>query len=138
MDVALRLKQRIYSFSGAAIATVTLSVVLLSAAGIHALMSFTTTRRRREIGIRRALGARPARLLADIFSRAAAQIAVGLAVGLAGAALINRIVENLIGEQAAIFTLAPAALMAVVGLLAALGPARRGLRVQPMEALRTE
>jgi hypothetical protein len=138
MDEQLRLTQRSYSFFGAAIAAVTLSVVLLSAAGIHALMSFTATRRRREIGIRSALGARPARLLAGIFSRAVGQIGVGLAVGLVGAALLNRIVTTLIGEQAAIFTLVPAALMAVAGLLAALGPARRGLRVEPMEALRTE
>ncbi|MBA2244157.1 MAG: hypothetical protein H0W11_04320, partial [Gemmatimonadetes bacterium] len=53
------------------------TVLLLSAAGIHALMSLTVTRRRKEVGIRTALGARPGRLLASIFSRAAWQVGLG-------------------------------------------------------------
>ena len=68
-----------------ALAVVTLSVLLLSAAGIYALMSFTVTRRRREIGIRAALGAHPRRILASIFSRALGQLALGLMVGAAAA-----------------------------------------------------
>jgi hypothetical protein len=60
---------------------VTLCVLLLSSAGIYALMSFTVTRRRREIGIRTALGANPRRILSDIFSRAFAQLAIGAIVG---------------------------------------------------------
>jgi hypothetical protein len=66
------------------IVMVTLSVVLLSAAGIYALMSFTVARRRREIGIRTALGAKPVRVLADILSRATRQIGIGIVIGVAG------------------------------------------------------
>jgi putative ABC transport system permease protein len=138
LDELLRQEQSLPRFLGGAIAAVTLSVILLSAAGIHALMSFTITRRRREIGIRAALGARPARLLAGVFSRAAGQIAIGLVVGLLVATLLNDVTGNLTRGQATLFMAAAAALMAGVGLLAALGPARRGLRVEPMEALRAE
>jgi putative ABC transport system permease protein len=111
---------------------VTLSVMLLSAAGIYAMMSFTVARRRREIGIRAALGAAPAQLLGAMFSRAAKQLGIGIVIGLALAAVLDFQLET---DYAAL--LAPvAALMLAVGLLAAVGPARRGLRIQPTEALR--
>lgn len=58
------------------------SVLVLSAAGIHAMMSFTVARRWREIGIRVALGADARRVLMGIFGRAGAQIGVGVAAGL--------------------------------------------------------
>ncbi|MQA89912.1 MAG: FtsX-like permease family protein [Gemmatimonas sp.] len=113
------------------------TVLLLSAAGIHALMSLAVTRRRREIGIRTALGAHPFRLLASIFSRAAWQLSLGGLVGsLLGAALLFKV--GLTGRQAAVLLVGVAVLMLTVGLLAAAGPARRGLRIQPMEALREE
>jgi putative ABC transport system permease protein len=138
LDEELRQEWRAYRVVGGGIAAITLSVVLLAAAGIHALMSFTVNRRRKEIGIRSALGARPARLLASIFSRAAGQIGIGLVLGAAVANLLNSLAENLTGGQALFFLSAAAGLMTIVGLLAALGPARRGLRIEPMEALRAE
>ncbi len=116
---------------------VTLSVLLLSAAGIHALMSFVVAQRRREIGIRTALGAHPRRILGSIFSRALRQLALGVAAGcvLGGGLLLGS--GSGPGRAAAVL-LAVAGLMLGVGLLAALGPARRGLRIQPMEALRED
>ena len=77
MDEILRKEQGVTRLVAAALAVVTLSVVLLSAAGIYSMMSFTVTQRRREIGIRAALGANPHRILASIFSRALGQLAVG-------------------------------------------------------------
>ncbi|MEX2570186.1 MAG: FtsX-like permease family protein, partial [Gemmatimonadota bacterium] len=121
-----------------AIALVTLSVLLLSAAGIHALMSFTIARQRKEIGIRAALGALPHRLLASIFSQALIQLSIGLSIGIGMSFLLNSLVENLTGGKEAVIVPAAAAIMMLVGLLAALGPARRGLRIEPMEALRAE
>ncbi len=116
---------------------VTLSVLLLSAAGIHALMSFVVAQRRKEIGIRTALGAHPRRILASVFSRAMRQLGVGVALGcLAGGALLTGN-GSAPGRSAAVLA-AVAVLMLGVGMLAALGPARRGLRIQPMEALREE
>ena len=60
---------------------VTISVLMLSAAGMYALMSFTVARRAREIAIRAALGAGPGRLLLSIFRQAAIQLGIGLIVG---------------------------------------------------------
>ena len=121
-----------------ALSVVTLSVLLLSAAGMYALMSFTVNQRRREIGIRSALGAQPRRLLAAIFSRALGQLAVGATGGVLVAFVLDRYVP---AEQAGGWDIpgiipAAAALMMTIGLLAAFGPARRGLGVNPSEVLR--
>lgn len=64
------------------IIAVTGSVLLLSAAGIYAMMSFIVASRRREFGIRAALGAAPRRVLRNVFSRAIAQLGAGLLGGL--------------------------------------------------------
>jgi ABC-type antimicrobial peptide transport system permease subunit len=119
------------------IVMVMLSVILLSAAGIYALMSFTVTRRQREIGIRSALGAPRRRVLAEVLSRAMRQIGIGIAIGIPGSGIVYR----LAGESDSLrlmFLVQPAAMMVVVGLIATIGPARRALRVQPTEALRTD
>ena len=119
-----------------AIVVVLGTVILLSAAGIHALMSLTVTRRRKEIGIRTALGAHPRRVLASIFSRAAWQLGLG---GLAGVILGAWLLgwTDLTGTGA-VPLLVVVAVMLMAGLMAAVGPARRGLGIHPMEALREE
>lgn len=118
---------------------VLLSVLLLSAAGICALMSFTVTQRRREIGIRSALGAHRHQLLTSIFARAARQIGFGVGLGITVAAILNwSSGGDFIGGVGTVVLPGVAGLMIVVGLIAAIGPARRGLRVEPSEALRAE
>jgi putative ABC transport system permease protein len=136
---ALKREQGLMRLIGVTLAAVMLSVVVLSSAGIYALMSFTVARRRREIGIRAALGADPRRILASIFSRAFAQLALGAALGLAGAVALEQVLEGEMfqGHGAVILPIV-VVLMTAVGLLAALGPARRGLSIQPTEALREE
>jgi putative ABC transport system permease protein len=124
---------------GVTVGLVMTSVIILTAAGIYALMSFTVTRRRREIGIRAALGANRNRLLAGIFARAAAQLMAGAAVGLVASLGVEQILEGeMFQGRGTIILPIVIALMSAVGLLAALGPARRGLRIQPIEALREE
>ena len=124
---------------GLMILAVMISVLLLSAAGIHAMMSFTVAKRRREIGIRSALGADPRRVLTAIFRRAAAQLGSGVLAGLFLVTLVDRVTRGDMMDGRALFLVpAVALLMVVIGLLAALGPARRGLAIQPTEALREE
>jgi predicted permease len=121
------------------VVAVTLSVLILSSAGIYALMSVIVTQRRREIGIRIALGADARRILSSIFSRAMAQLAAGAALGLVGAYLLNRALDReLMGHYGAMILPTVALFMMAVGVLAALGPARRGLRIQPTAALKEE
>ena len=122
------------------IGAVTGSVLLLSAAGLYALMAFTVAQRRREIGIRSALGAQPGQLVAAVFRRAFWQIAAGSAVGMLTAYLVGRYVpiEQIGGLPIPGVLPGAAAFMLLVGVLAALGPARRGLRIDPTEALRSE
>jgi hypothetical protein len=119
------------------IGLLTISVILLSAAGMYALMSFTVAQRTREIAIRTALGAAPRRLLLSIFGRATRQLSIGLA---AGALLASGIFQSAdVGfARAAWLVLIVSAFMVLVGLLAASGPARRGLRIEPSDALRAE
>ena len=120
-------------------ALVTGVVILLSAAGIHAMMSFAVNQRRREIGIRTALGAPAHRVLKSVLARAIRQLAVGAGIGLVVAIAIDRgSGGTLMSGTGLVLFPATVALMLVVGLLAATGPARRGLRVQPTEALRAE
>jgi predicted permease len=108
-------------------------VLLLSATGIHSLMSFTVARRTREIGIRVALGARPGRIVAGIFSRALLQISLGLLAGSGLAALVG-----LGSTRQVLLLLAADGIMLVVGLAACAVPVRRALRIDPTEALRAE
>ena len=119
------------------IGLLTASVILLSAAGMYALMAFTVAQRTREIAIRAALGAAPRQLLSSIFARAARQLAGGLSLGALLAAGIFDAVEVGFG-RAAWLVLILSAFMVVIGLLAASGPARRGLRIEPSDALRTD
>jgi predicted permease len=118
-------------------ALLTTSVLLLSAAGIYALMSFTVAQRTREIGIRTALGAPPRRLILSVCGRAAWQIVAGVVIGsvIAGGAFTAMGVGVL---RPMPLLLTVAAIMGLVALLATLGPARRGVRIPAMEALRTE
>jgi putative ABC transport system permease protein len=136
---AYRQEQSGVHWGALVMALVTGSVVLLSAAGIYALVSVTVTRRRREIGIRVALGADRGRILRAIFARATAQLISGVAVGVLLAACIDRALNgDFMGGQWAVLLPIGSAFMMTVGLLAALGPARRGLRIQPTQALREE
>jgi predicted permease len=135
----LKREQGLMRLIGVTLAATMLAVLALSGAGIYSLMSFTVARRRKEIGIRAALGADPARILAGIFSRAAGQLALGAALGMAGAIGLEQLLEGeMFQGHGAILLPLVVLFMTVVGLLAAVGPARRGLRIHPTEALREE
>lgn len=134
-----RLDRQFMLFVAFGVAAVTLSVLLLSATGIYAMMSFIVAGRRREIGIRTALGADRGRVLAGVFARASAQLGAGVLAGLVLAAAVNEATGgSQFGDDILLLFPVVALVMISVGLLSALGPARRALDVQPTEALRGE
>jgi putative ABC transport system permease protein len=126
---------------GFGVAFLLFAVLLLATAGVYSMMSFTVAQRTREIGIRTALGASPARIVGAVFHRALLQVgagtAIGLGVGFAGSdgpfALSNGIFDDGPGLMAAI-----AALILATGVVACGLPLQRALRIQPAEALRAE
>jgi predicted permease len=118
---------------------VIVTALLLSAAGIYAMMSFTVSQRRKEIGIRAAMGADAGQLLRSIFTKAALQLAAGVVVGIVLALMIDWASDGeLLGSFGRALLPVAAVVMTIVGLFATIGPARRGLRIQPTEALRAE
>jgi putative ABC transport system permease protein len=123
----------ISSFAGLAL--------LLAAIGLYAVMSYSVALRRREIGIRMALGAQPDTVRALVVSDAVKIGAAGLAAGLLGALATTRVLQDLLfGVRASDPTtfLEVSALLLGVLVVAAYLPARRATQVDPIVALRTE
>jgi putative ABC transport system permease protein len=139
LDEVMRSEQWISRMTAAAFVAITVSVLMLSSAGIYALMSFTVSQRRKEIGIRLALGADWKHIVASIFSRALLQLAAGATLGLALGVAVEKASGSIIMRgNAAVALPAVTFVIVAVGFLAALGPARRSLRIEPTEALRYE
>jgi hypothetical protein len=139
LDEALRSEQWISRMTAAAFVSITLAVLMLSSAGVYSLMSFTVSQRRKEIGIRLALGADWKRIVASIFSRALLQLAAGAAFGATLVILFEKGSGGVIMRgKAALVLPAVALVMIAVGFVAVLGPARRSLRIEPTEALREQ
>lgn len=138
-DIAFEQAQGMMRLIGVSLALVILSVILLSSAGIYSLMSLTVARRRREIGIRAALGANRNRILVGIFSRVLAQLGAGAVLGLIAAVGLEQILEgDMVRNYRAMLLPLVVLLMMTLGVIAAMGPVRQGLRIQPIEALRDE
>ncbi len=115
--------------------------IALAAVGIYGVMAYAVVQRTREIGIRMALGARRGQVLWLVLGRSALHASAGLAIGLAGAAMLTRYLESLLFGLRPLDPLtfaAAAALFAVVALVAAYVPARQATAVDPLVALRTE
>jgi cell division protein FtsX len=138
-EIAMKREQGLMRLIGVTVFLVMTSVVILSAAGMYALMSFTVAQRRREIGIRAALGANRDRILAGIFSRAFAQLGIGAGAGLLIAVGLEAGLEGALFQgQGAVLVPIVVLVMIGIGVLAAIGPARQGVSIQPTEALREE
>jgi predicted permease len=115
--------------------------LVLAAVGVYGVVAYTVAGRTREIGIRIALGARGAEVLGMIVRQSMKPVAVGLAIGLATAFAVTRAAASLLfGVSAAdpLSFLAAATALALVAALAALGPAHRASRQEPVSALRHE
>jgi putative ABC transport system permease protein len=115
--------------------------VLLAASGLYGLISFLVIQRTPEIGVRIALGATPRRIASLVAYDALRWTAVGIAIGLVGAAMTARSLRSILfqvpAENPALFS-AAAVVLLVTALAATLGPAWRASKIDPMQALRKE
>jgi predicted permease len=113
--------------------------LMLSITGIYGLSAYTVSRRAREIGIRMAIGARPAQVLRSVFSRIGTLVTAGalagLALGMAGASVLASIVYQASPRDPMVIA-AVVLSIALVAFAAAYGPARRALRIDPVQSLR--
>jgi predicted permease len=115
--------------------------LLLAAVGIYALISYTVAQRRREIGIRMALGAQQAKLKLMFLRNGLLLSSLGAAAGLTAAAALSRLMATLLFEVSPLDPLTYAAVAACLLAAAAIAsylPARRIMQVDPIEALRAE
>jgi ABC-type antimicrobial peptide transport system permease subunit len=111
----------------------------LSAIGLYGVVSYSVTQRRRELGIRIALGARRSEVLWEIVRGALAVVGVGLVFGLAGVFAFTRILRNLLFEVSPLDPLALAVAclaMLLIGLIGSIVPALRAARFDPVLILR--
>ncbi len=117
------------------------AALLLAAIGIFGVMAYMVAQRTREIGIRIALGAEPARVQQLVVGRALRLAIGGVVIGGVGALALTRVLESLLFGVSAtdpVTFAAVALLLTAVALLASYLPARRATRVDPMIALRAE
>ena len=129
-----RFAARVFGFFGFA-------ALALAALGVYGLLSYSVTCRTQEIGVRMALGANVADVLANVLGAMARLTCAGIAIGLAAAAMLVHLLEGLLfgvePSDPLTFAVAPV-VIAVTAVVASLLPAHRAVRVNPLVALRGE
>jgi putative ABC transport system permease protein len=114
---------------------------LLAAVGLYGVLAYTVSQRTREIGLRMALGAAPARVRAMVLRQVAVMVVVGGTIGLAGAIGLGRLAQSLLYELQGsdpLVLVAAAVSLSLVAFAAGFVPAHRASQVDPMRALRYE
>jgi predicted permease len=128
-------------FQMALIGVFAILAVALAVVGLYAVVSYSVAERIHEMGLRLALGARPANLVSLVLREGLRLVVLGIAVGVGAALLLTRFLEALLfgvdARDTITFVVAPAILLAAA-LLGCLAPARRAMRVDPAVALRAE
>lgn len=118
-----------------------LTATLIATCGLYGLMAYAVTQRRREIGVRMALGAERCDVIRLVLARALRIVIGGVFIGLAGSVVVTRVLQRFLfgvtPTDPIVFAIVTLVLVAV-GLMAAWLPARRAAKVDPMVALRCE
>jgi predicted permease len=129
------------SFTSVMLAIAGAMALLLGVSGLYGVIAYAVSRRRREIGIRLALGAHPREIRRLFMRRGVVLMGIGVAIGLGGAVGMTRVMRSLLFGISPLdpitFTAIPVVL-AAAALLATYLPARRALAVDPVETLRAE
>jgi predicted permease len=115
--------------------------LLLTAIGTYGVLSYAVTERRREIGVRMALGARPEQIRNQFFSLALRLLAAGTTLGILGGLLAGRAMRAVLYHVPPVdpaILAGAAAIIGVVSLVACLVPSHRAARISPMEALASQ
>jgi predicted permease len=130
-----------HRFSMVLLALFAALALALAAVGVYGVMSHLVTQRLHEMGIRLALGASPGNVLRMLLSQGIALVLAGLALGVAAAAALTRVIASLLFDvsatDAVVFATVPL-LLALVGMAANLLPAWRATKVDPLACLRWE
>lgn len=128
-------------FSAWIFSAMALMALALTAAGIYAVVAYTSALRARELGIRVAVGATPRNLAADVLRRIMIPLAAGLAASAIAAIGLSRLLTSLlygVSPEDPLTYILCFALLAALGLLAAIRPAWRAATGDPMASLRAE
>ncbi len=115
--------------------------VLLAALGVYAVIAYGVTQRTREIGIRVALGAQQRDVVGLVLREGLWLAAIGIAIGLAGAWMLSRVLRTLmygVGVRDSVTFIAAPIVLLAIAVIAMLVPARSATRVNPLEAIRAE
>ena len=118
-----------------------IAAVLIAAAGLYGLLSYSVGQRTREIGVRLALGAQREDVLRMILRQASRLLVAGLLIGILAAFFTTRLVRSFlygVAQHDWLTIVAVSVLLLVVGLVASYVPARRAAKIEPVEALRAE
>ena len=141
MKTVLRESIATARFGTMLVAAFAFAAVVLAAVGLYGLISYSVAQRTREIGIRVALGARPAQVMSPVIKEGMTLALLGVGIGLAGALAATKLVSSYLFDVGATDPLtfsAVSALLLAVAFLASYIPSRRALRIDPLLALRAD
>jgi predicted permease len=141
LEQSTRLGTMFERIAGTFVGTFGIVALALAAVGMYGVLAYSTRQRTREMGIRLALGARPAQVFALVLRQASVLVALGLGAGLLAAVATTRFVRTLlvgVGETDPVTFVAVGGVLTLVALVACAVPAWRAAHVQPLQALRHE